>query len=330
LLAYATAPGNTADDGDGANGLYTEHLLREIRVPEAKIEDVLKRVRLAVRRKSAGQQIPWESTSLEDDFYFLPPAHVKKLSEAELEKGFNQELAIWEKIKESKESEPLEEYLRKYPSGQFSELAQFQLDRVLMMKGEKAIRLEVAKDNPFTKGLARIDTQFRIGDRYSYREVDMFTKLELRQLALSITEINENEVIFNNGNLVTDLFGNQLKVPNGNVFSGAQYFIPEYSVGKKWSTRYKITYPGGATGEFQVDFKVVTREQVLVPAGSFDAFRVEGDGWGRGQFGSLSLKLNYWIAPGIRRPVAAEDLRRHASGKVIANERRELIAYSQQ
>ena len=68
LLAYATSPGNTAGDGEGANGLYTENLLREIKVPEAKIEDVFKRVRLNVRRKSEGQQIPWESTSLEEDF----------------------------------------------------------------------------------------------------------------------------------------------------------------------------------------------------------------------------------------------------------------------
>src|SRR6185295_2892491 len=37
LLAYATAPGNVASDGDGTNGLYTENLLREMQVPEAKI-----------------------------------------------------------------------------------------------------------------------------------------------------------------------------------------------------------------------------------------------------------------------------------------------------
>ena len=112
LLAYATSPGNTAGDGEGANGLYTENLLREIRVPDAKIEDVLKRVRLNVRRKSEGQQIPWESTSLEDDFYFLPPQHIRKLSETELDKVFNEELSLWEKIKESKEPAPLEDYLR--------------------------------------------------------------------------------------------------------------------------------------------------------------------------------------------------------------------------
>jgi len=70
LLCYATAPGNVASDGAGANGLFTENLLREMRDPEAKIEDVFKRVRLKVRLASKGQQIPWESTSLEEDFYF--------------------------------------------------------------------------------------------------------------------------------------------------------------------------------------------------------------------------------------------------------------------
>lgn len=70
LLCYATAPGNVASDGSGMNGLFTENLLREMRNPEAKIEDVFKRVRLKVRLASKGAQIPWESTSLEDDFYF--------------------------------------------------------------------------------------------------------------------------------------------------------------------------------------------------------------------------------------------------------------------
>jgi uncharacterized caspase-like protein len=83
LLAFATSPGNVAADGDGDNGLYTSHLLREIKVPETKIEDVFKRVRLAVRRQSNGRQIPWESTSLEQDFWFIPPAELRKVAEEE-------------------------------------------------------------------------------------------------------------------------------------------------------------------------------------------------------------------------------------------------------
>jgi uncharacterized caspase-like protein len=72
FLAYATAPGNVAEDGDekGGNGMYTQYLLLELRKPFGKIEDVFKRVRLSVRQKTQGRQIPWESTSLEEDFFF--------------------------------------------------------------------------------------------------------------------------------------------------------------------------------------------------------------------------------------------------------------------
>ncbi|MGE0675200.1 MAG: caspase family protein [Methylibium sp.] len=72
FLAYATAPGNVAADGDpgSTNGLYTGYLVKELQKPATKIEDVFKRVRLQVRQHSKGRQIPWESTSLEEDFYF--------------------------------------------------------------------------------------------------------------------------------------------------------------------------------------------------------------------------------------------------------------------
>lgn len=72
FLAYATAPGNVAEDGDekGGNGMYTQYLLLELRKPFGKIEDVFKRVRLSVRQKTQGRQTPWESTSLEEDFFF--------------------------------------------------------------------------------------------------------------------------------------------------------------------------------------------------------------------------------------------------------------------
>src|SRR5689334_16433522 len=152
LLAYATAPGNTAIDGEGAHGLYTENLLKEIRVPEARVEDVFKRVRLAVRRRSSGQQIPWESTSLEEDFWFVPPKVLKKLAEEEAEREFKDEQTLWESVRNAAKPEPLEEYLRRYPSGRFSELAQVQFDRQLARRGEKKVDAVSAPRNPYTKG----------------------------------------------------------------------------------------------------------------------------------------------------------------------------------
>lgn len=325
LLAYATAPGNVASDGEGANGLYTENLLREMRVPDAKIEDVFKRVRLNVRRRTNGQQIPWESTSLEEDFYFVPPKELKRLSEAEAAREFEVELAIWEKIKASKEPGPLEDYLRRYPGGKFSELAQFQLDRVLTAQGEKKIEIAAQENNPFTKGTARANTNFRIGDRYTMRRIDLLTRLEGRR-GTRVTAITDTEVIFNNGNLITDFLGNPRRLPNGHTNTGSQVFVSEYSVGKHWGTTYRGTRRDGTPDEWTMNYRVVGTEKITVPAGTFDTFKIEGGGFMRGGGNAYSHK--YWIAPGrVRRPIAAEEINRTRNGMYVDNDRIELVSY---
>jgi hypothetical protein len=81
LIAFATAPGSTAADGSGRNGLYTQHLVTEIQRQGAPVEEVFKAVRVGVRADSKNLQVPWESTSLESAFFFRaappkPPAPV--------------------------------------------------------------------------------------------------------------------------------------------------------------------------------------------------------------------------------------------------------------
>jgi hypothetical protein len=85
LIAFSTAPGSVASDGSGRNGLYTQHLLREMVKPGAAVEEVFKGVRAAVRKESGGKQVPWESTSLEAGFTFVeaprpPPVMVAAAS----------------------------------------------------------------------------------------------------------------------------------------------------------------------------------------------------------------------------------------------------------
>ncbi|MCK6618049.1 MAG: tetratricopeptide repeat protein [Cyclobacteriaceae bacterium] len=75
LIAYATAPGKVASDGESANGLYTSVLLKYLKDPALNIEQVFKRVRTEVTEKSHGAQVPWETTSLTGgDFYFTSKA----------------------------------------------------------------------------------------------------------------------------------------------------------------------------------------------------------------------------------------------------------------
>jgi len=70
FVAFATAPGSTASDGDGRNGLYTQHLLRAMKEPGLKVEEVFKKVRVGVKLASRDAQVPWDSSSLTGEFYF--------------------------------------------------------------------------------------------------------------------------------------------------------------------------------------------------------------------------------------------------------------------
>jgi formylglycine-generating enzyme required for sulfatase activity/uncharacterized caspase-like protein len=123
LIAYATAPGKVAADGEGRNGLYTSELLSAMDVSGIKIEDVFKRVRANVVRKSGDVQTPWESSSLTGDFYFVrgtagaaanpPPQPIRLRTDAEIEQE------LWEGVREADTIEAVDEYLKAYPDGRY-------------------------------------------------------------------------------------------------------------------------------------------------------------------------------------------------------------------
>jgi hypothetical protein len=332
ILAYATSPGNVASDGDGANGLYTENLLREMKVPEAKIEDVFKRVRLGVRRKSNGAQIPWESTSLEDDFWFLPPRELKKLSEEDKERAFKEELAFWEKVQDAAAPAPLEDYLRRYPNGNYAELAQLQLDRVLAKQGEKKIVVAPQEGNPYTKGSAEANTNFKVGDSYTNRVSELISRVEKNAFTMTVVEITDTEVIFDNG-IITDLLGNLRRNRRGGTFSPRQQYPLEYAVGKRWTTRFLTTGIKGITGTSVLDLHIAARERITVPAGSFDTFRIEGHGYTTGlPGGDVELRPKWWMAPAqVRWPIRSEDNRKstRAGGRILAADLVELVSFKQ-
>ena len=73
IIAFATAPGDVASDGEGRNGFYTSKLLKYINTPGLTLEEVFKKVRIEVSGESNGRQIPWENNSLTGDFFFVHP-----------------------------------------------------------------------------------------------------------------------------------------------------------------------------------------------------------------------------------------------------------------
>ena len=74
LIAYATAPGGIAADGEERNGLFTQHLLAAMQQPNQLVELTFKDVAKAVSDHSGGQQTPFVTSSLTEYFYFNPSA----------------------------------------------------------------------------------------------------------------------------------------------------------------------------------------------------------------------------------------------------------------
>jgi len=369
LLAYATAPGNVAADGDGANGLYTESLLKEIRTPETRIEDVFKRVRLNVRRKTGGAQVPWESTSLEEDFWFLPSrqlvlvaeeharkeaddraraaaevqrateaqrlaeaeaerkaraeARAKRKSEeresAETERKFKEELARWERIKNSRNPDDFYAFLLERPSGYIAEQAQFRLDQL-----EKP----VVQAQPAANGVRPLPSgtnRYALGDRFTWDYIDGYTKIARRYVS-RVTYADNERVEFDGGRSVADQMGGNLKNRFGTKEPAVLVEPAEIAAGKRWRTAFTNTRPDGVVENNFYDFRVIGLEDVTVPAGTFKAYRVEGTGVARSSVEGSYLSQMRWIDPATMISVRVDLEYRTMRGRLAEYSSTQLVS----
>lgn len=383
LIAYATAPGNVASDGAGENSLYTENLVRELSQRATRIEDALKRVRLNVRLASRGEQIPWETTSLEGDVFLFNEGQ-KKLTEAELIKLVETDINEWSRIKTSNKLEDWVGYLRTFPNGRFAEIAQMRLTRLLAEsekprpsttsmalkapspvqalpatpatspaqavapKPEPAVisapspdspaidiragvavpMLIVPSANPFSAGRYPLGRIFTLGDEASFRQTDMLTGLVEQTFTMRVTRVDYegDRVEFNNGDWITDLMGNAIKFWAVQFNPPVQFAPTEFQIGKKWTAAFG-RIENGVTSNSYYDLHIVKRETISVPAGSFDTFRIEGEGWNN----SFGLRLEYrvWLVPGLNFLIKRESIVRGRSGGFSRTERYELVSLRQ-
>jgi hypothetical protein len=74
LVMYSAALSSVISDNGGDHSLFVQELLKEIRVPDLMAEETLNRTRVGVTRASQQQQVPWISSSLAEDFSFIPGA----------------------------------------------------------------------------------------------------------------------------------------------------------------------------------------------------------------------------------------------------------------
>jgi hypothetical protein len=338
LLAYATAPGSVAIEVVGsANGLYTEHLLRELSVKGVRIEDALKKVRLNVRLASSDKQVPWESTSLESDIYLFP---MPALSEAELERLLREELATWSRIKASRILADWVDYLRRYPNGKFAEVAQVRMRELMPSKApspppaprarapalllgpQRAVPARFkGSGNPNSAGTYAFRPVWTPGDEYEFDEADLYSGVVQRRYKRIVRKVDiaNNRVEFNDGS-VRDLMGGALKDNRLRRYELPIQLNPaELQVGRKWSTRFVQIGNDPGTGGY--DFRITVRENVNVPAGEFSAFKIEGVG----SFMGRPLRLTRWVVPGINLEVRRES-RSFASTRMLVSARQAVLA----
>lgn len=477
LLAYATAPGNVAEDGDetSGNGLYTQYLLQELRRPTAKIEDVFKRVRLNVRKQSQGRQIPWESTSLEDDFYFndgvkftIKPAELARMAaelkareqqhlaqaaaqeaqarererqlalqleqerererqqaqalaqqrlavlarareaerlgaearakaqekleaqaraqaqqqqaleaqrrerertlvleqtrererqaaeaqareqqraadlarERELERllahtqvsppdktvskevlrdlAFKEEKTAWDRIKTSQQADDFYAFLERYPSaGELGEMAQYRLDQLAQPK----IKATLGKGQDASLGYT--GPRYKVGDEYQFQVSDLLTNVAGARFTNRVTAIEDDLVHINGGTSVVTTLGANVKGSRGTYDPPMGGAPAEFQVGKSWGGRSTQQGRDGKTYELAQSSKIVGRETITVPAGTFQTYVLEVTTY---VTGGPTLRIKLWIDPRYGFSIRREEMGRNQWGRIVRSDRQELVA----
>jgi hypothetical protein len=79
-IAFASAEGQVASDGDGANSPFTASLLKHIRAPGLDVELMMRQVRQDVLDATKGTQVPWSKSSLVSSFAFAERTGQPQLS----------------------------------------------------------------------------------------------------------------------------------------------------------------------------------------------------------------------------------------------------------
>ena len=148
LIAFATAPGQVAEDGDGRNSPYTAALKTHLATPGVRAVVLFSDVAAAVQRKTDGRQRPWMLSSLAGGFYFKPGL------KADIEKQH------WRAIVSSMDTEEFRSFLEAFPNGRFAKSAKAKV-RNLERKKDNAAPKTPLKTAPVAGTVFDPETQLR-------------------------------------------------------------------------------------------------------------------------------------------------------------------------
>jgi TPR repeat protein/uncharacterized caspase-like protein len=155
LAMFPAAPGKVTPESTGANSVFTNELLKELRSPNSTAEEIFNRTRVGVARVSSGEQVPWVVSSLSDDFYFgtpraadsvRPGSSSPQTAEPTVTSDANTMRRDYEFAAQINSVQAYDSFLASYPKGFHADLARAAREKIVI--AERAAGVGPAKARP--------------------------------------------------------------------------------------------------------------------------------------------------------------------------------------
>jgi hypothetical protein len=177
-----------------------------------------------------------------------------------------------------------------------------------------------------------------VGDIWKYRSLDGYTNETKVEYSHRIVKLTDQEITIQikNKNVKGEKLQFLTREWNPLDTDGTKFepFYPEYkfpmSVGASWTQEYKTFNISGSTGFVRA--KIVALEKVTVPAGTFDAYRIERDIEVQSTTADANTtkgRIITWYAPSVKKYVRREAMT-FSNGRERSKEVNELLEYSLQ
>lgn len=177
-----------------------------------------------------------------------------------------------------------------------------------------------------------------IGDLWKYRIIDGYTNETILEFVHLIVKLDDKEIVIQVQNKQSS--GRRLQYFNrewNQLESGEikwEPYNPEnkfpLQVGATWNQEVKASNNRGGSRSIYVKASIVALENVKVPAGNFDAYRIERDVEERSNNSDATVvksRAVIWYAPAVKKYVRKENTV-YSNGRERSKEIIELTEYS--
>lgn len=178
-----------------------------------------------------------------------------------------------------------------------------------------------------------------IGDRWSWQHINgLANEKDFTQIE-SIVEVSDNEIRTQlrvkgksgSGIATYTREWNPIDVISAQYSPYLKEYVFPFETGKKWDgSADKMLFSNGKHGKFSLKGEVVAFEKITVPAGTFDAYKVNVvlDAIGTDEDAQIGNTVEtYWYAPSVKRYVKYENTFKR-DGRVRSKDIYELLEYS--